>query len=299
MVHPKFWMCYRYKTNRMKINNLLCILLAGSLSACVASSKTETKAEKQGWKLSMQSYTFHLFSVVESLEKTCELGLHYIEIYPGQKMGEGFDDAVFGYALTAEQQEQLKELAASKDVKIVSSGVWTSSRDEWEKVFSFAKNMGMEFISAEPAREDWSTIEALAKQYGIKVATHNHPNENSYWKPEILLEHIGNLDALLGSCADVGHFKRMGIDPIPALRQLEGRLIAMHFKDIAPKEPEEVLEDVVWGNGVLNVKGMLEELKRQEFSGYFTIEYEANWENNLPEIRQSIDYFNEVAQEIL
>ncbi|HBC38812.1 MAG TPA: endonuclease, partial [Porphyromonadaceae bacterium] len=36
-----------------------------------------------------------------------------------------------------------------------------------------------------------------------------------------------------------------------------------------------------------------------DFSGYFTIEYEANWENNLPEIRQSIDYFNKVADEVL
>lgn len=276
-------------------------LLAGIafllLSSC--SSNQTSKAEKQGWKLSMQSYTFHLFSAVEALEKTQQLGLHCIEIYPGQKMGEGFGDAVFGYDLTTEHQNQLKDLAKSKDIKIVSSGVWTPKRDEWEKVFSFAKSMGMEFISAEPSREDWDVVENLAKQYGIKVAVHNHPNENSYWKPEILLEYIGNRDALLGSSADVGHFKRMGIDPIPALKQLQGRLMAMHFKDIAPQGTEGTLEDVVWGTGVLNVKGILEELKRQNFKGYFTIEYEANWENNLPEIKQSIDYFNKVADEIL
>lgn len=264
-----------------------------------SAGKPESKAEKRGWKLSMQSYTFHLFSAVEALDKTQQLGLKYIEIYPGQKMGEGYGDAVFGYDLTPDQQKQLKELAKSKDIKIVSSGVWTSSRDEWKKVFVFAKDMEMEFISAEPAREDWDVIENLAKQYGIKVATHNHPNENSYWKPEILLEYIGNRDALLGSSADVGHFKRMGIDPIPALQQLQGRLFAMHFKDIAPQGTEGTLEDVVWGTGVLNVKGMLEELKRQNFKGYFTIEYEANWENNLPEIKQSIDNFNQVAEEIL
>ena len=130
---------------------------------------------------------------------------------------------------------ELKEVAKSKDIKIVSSGVWTSSREEWEKVFSFAKNMEMEFISAEPSREDWDVVENLAGEYGIKLAAHNHPNENSYWKPEILLDYIGNRGTLLGSSADVGHFKRMGIDPVPALQQLQGRLIAMHFKDIAPQ----------------------------------------------------------------
>ncbi|HKL71780.1 MAG TPA: sugar phosphate isomerase/epimerase [Marinilabiliaceae bacterium] len=283
----------------MKIINKVLLVFAaiGLLSSCTNVS-TQTKAEKNGWKLSMQSYTFHLFSVVEALEKTQELGLHYIEVYPGQKMGEGFGDAKFGYTLTTEQQNKIKEIAKSKDVKIISTGVWTPQRDEWEKVFQFAKDMDMEFISAEPAREDWDVVENLAKQYKIKVAVHNHPNEASYWKPEILLSIIGDRSPLLGSSADVGHYKRMGIDPIPALKELDGRLIALHFKDIAPEGPENKLEDVVWGTGILNVKGMLEELKRQNFKGYFTIEYEANWENNLPEIKESIDYFNQVADEI-
>ena len=283
------------KTTKTVLIALSCLFLS---TAC-AQDNTRTKAEKQGWHLSMQSYTFYLFTVMESLDKTKELGLHYIEIYPGQKMGEGFGDAVFGYNLTNEQQNRLKGLAKEKGVKIISSGVWTPARDEWDKVFAFAKSMGMEFISAEPAREDWDVVEGLAKKYNIKVAVHNHPNEASYWKPEILLKYIGQRSKLLGSSADVGHFKRMGIEPVPALQELRGRLIALHFKDIAPQGEEGSLEDVVWGQGVLNVKGMLEELKRQNFKGYFTIEYEANWENNLPQIKQSIDYFNQVANEIL
>ena len=68
----------------------------------------------------MQSYTFHLFSVVESLEKTRELGLHYMEIYPGQKMGKGFGDAAFGYDLTTGEQNRLKGLAKEKGIKIRS-----------------------------------------------------------------------------------------------------------------------------------------------------------------------------------
>ena len=277
------------------------ILLTYSCTGNASENKNSSNANEVNtdWKLSMQSYTFHLFTVPEALDKTAELGLNYIEIYPGQRMGTEFEDAVFGYNLTPDQQDQLKELAASKNIKIISSGVWTASRDEWAQVFPFAKNMELEFISAEPAREDWDVVESLAKEYNIKVAVHNHPNENSYWKPEILLDYIGDRSMLLGSCADVGHYKRMNVDPIPALRELEGRLISMHFKDIAPQGEDNTLEDVVWGTGVLNVKEILEELKRQNFKGYFTIEYEANWENNLPEIKKSIDYFNKTSKEIL
>lgn len=281
-----------------KIILILTAISFALLNSGCSSGKFTSKAEKNGWKLSMQSYTFHLFSAAEALEKTQQLGLKYIEIYPGQKMGDDFGDAVFGYNLSNDNQEKLKKLAASKGVKIVSSGVWTASREEWEKIFSFARNMDMEFISAEPAREDWDVVESLAREYGIKVATHNHPNENSYWKPEILLDYIAQRDALLGSSADVGHFKRMNVEPISALKELQGRLISLHFKDIAPQENNNTLEDVVWGTGVLDVKSMLQELKRQKFKGYFTIEYEANWENNLPEIKESIDYFNKIAKEL-
>lgn len=275
------------------------ILLTYSCTGNTNTNRSNANEVNTDWKLSMQSYTFHLFTVLEALDKTAELGLNYIEIYPGQRMGPEFDDAVFGYNLTPDQQDQLKGLAASKNIKIISSGVWTASRDEWAQVFAFAKNMELEFISAEPAREDWDVVESLAKEFNINVAVHNHPNENSYWKPEILLDYIGDRSPLLGSCADVGHFKRMNIDPIPALRKLEGRLISMHFKDIAPDGENNTLEDVVWGTGVLNVKEILEELKRQNFKGYFTIEYEANWENNLPEIKESIDYFNKTSEAIL
>ena len=261
-------------------------------------AKAQSKSEKQGWQLSMQSYTFHLFSVMESLDKTKELGLKFIEIYPGQKLGAELGEGTFGYQLSNEQRNKIKQAASERNIKIISSGVWTANANEWEHIFSFAKNMDMEFISAEPAREDWDLVEELAKKYNIKVAVHNHPSENSYWKPEILLAHIQNRSNLIGACVDVGHYKRMGLEPIECLRKLDGKVISFHFKDIAPQGQEQTLEDVVWGEGVLNVKGILEEMKKQHFKGYFTIEYEANWENNLPEIKQSIEYFNKISEEI-
>lgn len=282
-----------------QIGVALIIILSLLLNIGCSQSNTKTKAEKQGWQLSMQSYTFHLFTVMESLEKTQELGIRFIEIFPGQKMGEGFGEAVFGYQLDDEQQKRLKAEAESRNIKIISTGVWTAQKDEWEPIFSFAKGMGIEFISAEPAREDWDLVEELAKRNNIKVAVHNHPSENSYWKPEVLLGGIAGRSKLLGACVDVGHYKRMGLDPVVSMHQLEGKIIALHFKDIAPKGEEQTLEDVIWGTGILNVKEMMEELKRQNFKGYFTIEYEADWENNLPQIKQSIDYFNQVAEEIL
>lgn len=282
----------------MKKNELVVAILLLTGIGCV-SGRAQTTAEKQGWHLSMQSYTFHLYSVMESLDKTQELGIGFIEVYPGQKLGEGFNDETFGYHLDKKQMKKIREAASARNIKIISSGVWTAKREEWEKIFSFAKDMGMEFITAEPAHEDWDVVENLAKKYRVKVAVHNHPSEQSYWNPEILLKDIGKRSNLLGACADVGHYKRMNLDPVACLKELEGRIISLHFKDIAPQGKDGTLEDVVWGKGILNVKGMMEELKRQDFKGYFTIEYEADWENNLPQIKESTEYFNRVANDIL
>lgn len=281
----------------MKKNKIfLLLLLTIALGGC-NTLKNQTKAEKNDWKLSIQSYTFQLFTLVEAIDKTSELGVKYMEVYPGQKLGGIFGDDKFNYNLTAEQRKGIVDYAKSKNVKLISTGVLVPKRDELEKVFAFAKDMKMEFISAEPARDDWELVEELAKRYKIKVATHNHPSEKSYWKPEILMELIGNRSKLLGSSCDVGHFKRMGLDPLECVKQLNGRIISLHFKDLEPEGAK--YEDVVWGQGVLNLKKIMLELKKQNYKGYFTIEYEAEWKNNIPSIRKSIEYFNKISNEIL
>ena len=56
--------------------------------------------------------------------------------------------------------------------------------------------------------------------------------------------------------------------------------------------------DVIWSTGSLDMKGMLEELKRQRFEGVFSIEYEANWENSVPDIRKCIEYFHQTVEEL-
>ncbi|RHJ86542.1 sugar phosphate isomerase/epimerase [Parabacteroides sp. AM08-6] len=272
----------------------ICCLMAFSIQA-------QNKAEKNGWRLAMQSYSFHKFPLTEALDKTQELGLKYIEIYPGHRLGGKWGDRVFDQNLDAQTQKEIKELAASKGIKIVGSGVCGfDNESDWEKMFQFASSMGLEFISCEPALKHWDLIEKLAKQYNIKISVHNHPQPSTYCTPENLLNAISKRSKLLGSCADVGHWRRDGLDQIDCLRQLKGRIVSLHFKDIAPKtEGEKEQHDVIWGTGILDIKGMLKELKRQKFKGVFSIEYEYNWDNSVPDIKQCIYNFNQAANEIL
>lgn len=266
----------------------------------VLPAAAQTKAEKNGWRLGIQSYSFHKFSLVEALDKTQELGVKNIEIYPGHKLGGKWGDKVFDFNLDVATQKEIKKLASSKGIKIVGCGVYVADKSsDWEKMFLFAKSMDLEFISCEPAMEDWDLVERLAKQYNIKVTVHNHPQPSTYWNPDYLLKAIQGRSKLIGSCADVGHWRREGLNQIDCLKKLEGRVLSLHFKDIADKKDgEQEQHDVIWGTGILDVKGMLKELKRQEFKGVFSIEYEYNWDNSVPDIKKCIEYFNQIVDEL-
>ncbi|GHV54423.1 hypothetical protein FACS1894181_18300 [Bacteroidia bacterium] len=248
----------------------------------------------------MQSYSFHLFTLLETFDKVNELGLRYIEVYPGHKLGGEFGDKTFGFDLDDQTQKRLLEIASSKGLKIIATGVAVpDKREDWEKQFQFAKKMGIEIITAEPALNDWDFVESLVKKYNIKLAVHNHPQPSGYWNPANLLDAIRGRNKMIGSCSDVGHWTREGLHSVDCLKKLDGKIISLHFKDIAPKvEGEKEQHDVIWGNGILNVKEMLQELKRQKFKGFFAIEYEYNWENSVPDIKQCIEYYNKVTNEI-
>lgn len=285
-------------------------MLSLALSSCsntgkkaeAVSSPTSgiEKAEKFGWQLAIQSYTFHRFTVEEALNKTEELGIKNIEIYPGHKLGGQWGDVPFGFNMTPEQQKWLTDLAKSKGIKIIATGVFTTDNaDDWPKLFEFAKAMNMEFITCEPNIEHWDLVENLSTKTGIKVSVHNHPQPSSYWNADLLLEQIKDRSKNIGSGADVGHWSREGKNEVESLAKLRNRIVSLHFKDIEPvREDGKFREDVIWGKGSLDIEWMLKELQQQGFHGVFSIEYENNWDNSVPDIKECIKYYDEVTNKI-
>ncbi len=263
--------------------------------------QAKTKAEKAGWKIAVQSYTFHQFSLQEALDKCQELGIKYIEVYPGHKLGEGYGDLSFGPDLDAATLKRIRQDASRRGVKIVGSGVFVSDNEAgWNKFFQMAKSMKLEYVTCEPNPEDWDIVETLSRKYGIKVAVHNHPRPSTYWNPDVLMQLIQNRARGIGSCADIGHWNRQGLDEMECLRRVGDRLITFHFKDIAPKrEGEAEQTDVIWGTGCLKLKQILQHLRDMKWKGYLAVEYEANWLNSVPDIRKSLQYFESLSEEVL
>ena len=257
----------------------------------------ENKENAQKWRLGVQSYTFHNYTFSEALDKIQQLGLNDVEVYFGQKLGGGLKGTM-DYHADETQQKKIRTMARAKGIEIVACGVVIcDSEEEWDQLFSFARNMGIHTITCEPALDQLAYVDQLANKYKINIAIHNHPKPALYWNPDTLMKALEGRSSRIGSCGDVGHWKRMGIDPVEALRICKGRVISLHFKDVDKEGPDS--EDVIWGKGVCHVKGMLAELKEQHFSGIISIEYESpDLDNLMDNIRKSIAYFYRTVDEL-
>ena len=186
---------------------------------------------------------------------------------------------------------------AEKGLHLVNYGVVGLNNDEKVNriVFDFARDMGIETIVSEPPDEAWDLIEKLCDEYKINVAIHNHPRPSHYWNPDKVAETIKGRSKYIGVCADIGHWLRSGVNPLDALKKLDGRIISLHFKDLNEFGNKEAY-DLPWGLGVANIPEILNELKRQNFKGVFSIEYEHNWTSSLPEIQQCVTFFNKQVE---
>lgn len=275
----------------------ICFIL--TLASSFLTLKAQNSAvEKLGWKIGSQAYTFRLFTLEETLGKLNELGLKYVELYPGQKIGAGLGEETTNHNASEETIQKLKQLLESKGIQPVCYGV-VSGKDEaeWRKVFEFAKELGIETITSEPAYNQLDLVEKLCEEYTIKVAIHNHPLPSGYWHPQIIATLLKDRSPLIGACADIGHWVRSGLNPVECLQLLEGRVISFHIKDMNQFGVREA-HDIPWGTGYSNISAVMHEMKKQGFKGVYSVEYEHNWENNVPQIKESLEYFYRVAEQL-
>jgi len=272
------------------------------LSSCAGPQMMLVKSHPStdvydGWQLGMQAYSFRKFTFYEAVEKTAALGLDWIETGPfNQALSKEDPNVKFSHTMSAEVREQVKQKLKEAGVRLIAYGVVLFDNDEAKcrQIFDFARDMGVEIITAEPALDAFDVVEKLCKEYKIKVAIHNHPAPSLYWNPDKVLEACKGHSTLIGACADTGHWMRSGVNPLEALKKLQGRIISFHLKDLDELGNPKA-HDVVWGTGKADVKGMLTELDRQGFKGLFAIEYEHNWENSVPDIEKCVEYFDKVA----
>ena len=247
-----------------------------------------------GFALGCQAWTFKDFSVLEAIDKTAAAGGKVIEFYPGQTFSADQPTLKFDHNATDEMVATVKAQLAQRGIRAVNYGVVAISTNEAEarKIFEFARKLELYAVTTESV-EALDTIEKLAKEYDIRVGIHNHPRRErdpnyKVWDPNYVLSVVKNRDPRIGAAADVGHWVRSGLDPVASLKILKGRIVSVHLKDL--NEKSAAAHDVPYGTGVSGVGAMLDELKRQQFVGNISIEYEYDWEHSVVDVAQCVGF---------
>lgn len=244
------------------------------------------RAQKTDWKVGVQTWTFHNNTLMEAVEKTRQLGLGYVEAFFFQELGAPFPKETYlNYDLSDDNCALLRHELKKRGVKPIAFGVASyGTNEEWDKFFAFAHKIGAHIVTVEPELSQLDYIESLAERYDMEVAIHNHPSPCIYASAKVVKQALEGRSARMGVCADIGHWKRVGEDPLKNLQMLSGRIKVAHLKDLTEK-----MEDATWGTGILPVKAFIGELKRQGFDGLISIEYD-DFKSDLQDIRQSIEF---------
>jgi sugar phosphate isomerase/epimerase len=289
------------REDRMRLHHfaVVALLLTACAAPCLAADAAPAKrddsaAEKLGFKLALQCWTFHNLTFFESVDKAAALGIKYVEMCPEQKLKPG-SDVVTNYKMSDETCAEIKKkLADAGGLKVIGYGVekLPASEESLRKVFDWAKKMGIEVIVTEAKPNELH--DKLCTEYNIKMVLHNHPKS---WPPSKVLAACEGRCNLIGACADTGHWMRAGFVPLDTLKKLEGHVLHLHFKDV--NETGAKAYDVPWGTGASDAKAMLQELKRQGYKGYFSIEYEHGSLDDLAEnLPKCVEFFDRTAAEL-
>lgn len=299
----------------MKLHrSLLALATALVLAALPASAAPiPDDARINGFAIGCQAYSFNRFSVFEAIEKTAEAGGKIIEFYPGQALTA--EDKLakknpWNHDASDEVIARVKAKLAKHNVRAVNYGVVGIPKDEAgaRKIFEFAKKMGFYGVTTESV-DNLDLIEKLVKEFDICVGIHQHAKrfkkerdaqgnqveDPSYkvWSPEYVRDQVAKRDARIGACADLGHWQTSGLKAVDGLKILEGRVMSVHMKERAALGAGQ--HDTIFGTGVTDMAGVLAELKRQKFTGNISIEYEYNWDKNVDDATQCIDYIKKLG----
>ena len=271
-------------------------LTAARLLAAEAA-KGAPNCEKLGWRFGITAYTFRHLAFCEAAEQVAALGLRYIEGFTWQKLSAKKPKVVTNETMSAADRKETKARLADMGVQLVSCYCQAMAKEAaCRRLLDWAKEMGIEILVAEPPLTVYAMLAKLCDEYQISLAVHNHPQPSFYWSPDTLLKAAAGRTKRIGACCDTGHWARSGIQPVAALRKLEGRIVSLHLKDIA-KFGDTKTPCVVFGAGEGDIAGIVKEIRRQGIKPLFTIEHEVTSPKLVEEVAACIAYFDKVAGE--
>lgn len=267
---------------------------AAGLSAVYPES-ISAKIEPEPWgiKLGIATYTYRKFERAKAIEFIKQVKTPWISIKADQPPKAGANQHLpglppEGQPLSPDAVAEIRVARADYEaagIKIMSSGnvsmTKAKSVEDLRPTFEWAKAAGLPMMVCAPTQENMPFVEALVKEYNIRIAIHNHgPEDKHFPTPQSVLDVVRKLDARCGLCMDIGHSTRAGADVVKTIGEAGPRLFDMHVKDLRAFNEESyklpAFGQCDVGDGVMPFPQIFKQLKKMNYQGCVNLEYEIN-----------------------
>jgi sugar phosphate isomerase/epimerase len=235
-------------------------------------------------ELSVQNYCFRHFKPQGPsaiARKVRECGLTHCEVTAPT------DPALFAETKKAFNDEGVT--IGSVSLPVAFSG----NPDAERNGLAFAQFCGVKSVMCNfaPQRDFWKPFDVaakLAEEHGVNLAIHNHGGYHWLGPKPMLAFVFANTSERIGLCLDTAWALDAKMDPIDAVKSFAKRLYGLHFKDFL-YSPARQPQDVIVGEGNINLPALIAALKEIDYNGYAALEFEGDVENPVPKLRKCVE----------
>ena len=245
----------------------------------------KTPHAEEPFHLGMAGWTFNKFDIQKTLETMKQLDVHYLCIKDFHLPLKSTDEEIAAFH---------KKLAEYGVIGYGVGPIYMKSEAEVDRAFAYAKRVGVKVLVGVPNYELLDYVERTVKQYDIKLAIHLHgPDMPMYPNAEDIWNNVKDRDARMGMCLDIGHNLRYGSDSLSDLKKYHSRVFDIHMKDVTGTTKAD--KSVELGRGRIDFPLFVRLLRKYNYTGSISLEYEKDMSNPFMGIAESVGYFRGVC----
>lgn len=251
------------------------------LKASTQGDEIRKVPESMKFQIGFAGYTFVKFDLDQTLQMMNRLQVKYLSV----------KDFHLPLNSSPDQIAYIRKKFADKGVIPYTVGViYMKTEQEVDRAFDYAKSFGVEMIVGVPDEVLLPYVEEKVKSTNIKMAIHNHgPEDKVYPTPKSIYDRIAKMDKRMGLCIDIGHTFRAGVLPEQAIMQYADRLFDLHIKDEEAMKADAKTIEI--GRGAINFSAVLDVLRKINYKGICSVEYEKDMDAPLVGMAESVGFF--------
>ena len=249
------------------------------------NSTLKTPQKEESFHLGMAGWTFNKFDLQKTLETMKQLDVHYLCIKDFHLPLDSTDEQIAAFH---------RKLAEYGVTGYGVGPIYMKSEADVDRAFQYAQRLGVKVLVGVPNYELLDYVEQKVCQYDIRLAIHLHgPDMPMYPNAEDIWNNVKERDARMGMCLDIGHNLRYGSDSLSDLKKYHTRVFDIHLKDVTGTTKAD--KSVELGRGRIDFPLFVRLLRKYNYTGSLSLEYEKDMSNPFMGIAESIGYFRGVC----